>query len=338
MSSKDNIVNEEEKRWIAYLNGEVSQLEYSELDEKKMSDLTGAWENAGTAFSYAVADPDKGWSELQKKLGQPEKILKIKFYKSRFFQYAATLVVTLGIGFGTWQLIKAPKEIAEVPIKWALAETTAHPDSTTRIVLPDGSIVKLNANTKLEYPERFSAHLRTVKLSGEAFFEVTKDSLHPFKIEMANAAVVVLGTSFNVSAYPGADRVEVNVETGKVKLIPLTGERAVGNFAILPAGYRGCLKLSNGELNLAKALSPNYSAWITKVISFQRTPLAEVCTTLENTYHIKFRLEDPEIGKIRYTANFARLDPDYIVEVIARTHHLQVKKEGDEILLAKRRY
>lgn len=338
MSSRDNILNEEEKQWIAYLNGEADLLENSELEEKKRADLTEVWEAAGTALSYSSADPDKGWSELQQKLGQPKKIRKVKFYKSRFFQYAATLVMALGIGFGTWQLIKGPKEIAEIPAKWAVAETNVHPDSPTMVVLPDGSIVKLNANTRFEYPERFSAHLRTVKLSGEAFFEVTKDSLHPFKIEMANASVVVLGTSFNVSAYPSTNRVEVNVESGKVKLIPLTGDSVVGEFAVLPAGHRGWLKVSNGELGQEKALSPNYSAWITKVISFQRTPLAEVCTTLENTYHIKFRLEDPEIGKIRYTANFARLDPDYIVEVIARTHHLQVKKEGDEILLAKRRY
>jgi hypothetical protein len=61
-----------------------------------------------------------------------------------------------------------------------------------------------------------------------------------------------------------------------------------------------------------------------------------VFTVLENTYHLKFRIENNELGKIPYTANFANLDPDYIIDIIARTHHLQVKRNGDEIILAKR--
>jgi ferric-dicitrate binding protein FerR (iron transport regulator) len=174
-----------------------------------------------------------------------------------------------------------------------------------------------------------------VKLSGEAFFEVTRDKTRPFIIETESASVAVLGTSFNVSAYSRAGLVEVNVETGKVKLTQHTEGKSVPKSAILPAGERGLLKIADGEIIQAEILAPNYSAWITKEINFQRTPLAEAFSVLENTYHVKIRMEDSEIGRIPYTANFADMKLDYIVEVIARTHKLEVKRNGDEIVFAR---
>ena len=336
MNNKNNMVTDAENQWIAYLNGEPDVQDYLDLDEKEKADLTAVWEMTGTNFSYAAADPEKGWSNLQIKIESSNTNRSIKLFKSRIFKYAAMIIMFLGIGFATYQLIRRPKIVEDLPIRMAMAETNAHPVSFTLINLPDGSTAKLNANTKIEYPERFASGVRKVRLSGEAFFEVTKDSTRPFRIETTNASVEVLGTSFNVSAYPNADRVEVNVETGKVKLIPNTVGGPYIKFAVLPAGERGWLKVSSGEIGKAETLAPNYAAWLTKMISFQRTPLSEVFAVLENTYHVKFKLENSEIGKISYTANFGDMNLDYIVKVIAHTHHLRVKNNGDEIILTKR--
>jgi len=336
MDFKNNIVSDEEKQWSAYLNGEPNITDYHGGDEKLNNDLTKIWEAMGTKYSYLSADPDKGWRKLQKQIEKSDKQLKTKEFKIRLFKYAASIVMVIGIGFAVYQFVKTPEIIAEAPVIMAFSQTSEHPEAVTTVTLPDGSKVKLNANTKIEYPEQFRHGIRKIKLSGEAFFEVTKDSLHPFRIETLNATVEVLGTSFNVSAYPNDDRVEVNVETGKVKLTSMAKGIKGTKFAVLPAGERGWLKVSEGEVGQARNLAPNYSAWINKVISFQRTPLEEVCKVLENTYHIKFRLENPEIGKIPYTANFADLNSEYVVNVIARTHHLQIKKIGDEIILTKR--
>jgi len=335
MNFNDNIVTEEEIRWAAYLNGEPDRLQGSNPDGRENALLTDVWETTGTHFSYVSANPDHGWNELQNKLEKSNKSLGISLFRRRVFQYAATVVMVVGIGFATYQLMRTPKIVANLPVRMAFAETNAHPSSITRVILPDGSTVQLNADTKIEYPEHFSAGVRKVKLSGEAFFEVIKDSAHPFRIETAKASVEVLGTSFNVSAYPTSDRVEVNVETGKVKLAPIHEDGSPGKCAILPAGERGWLKISAQEIGQAKSVAPNYAAWITKKLSFQRTPLSEVCVVLENTYHIKFKLENSEIGKIPYTANFAEYSPNYIADVIARTHHLKVKKSEDEIIFAK---
>jgi ferric-dicitrate binding protein FerR (iron transport regulator) len=216
-----------------------------------------------------------------------------------------------------------------------VAETETHPVQLTEITLPDGSTVKVNANSRIEYPEHFVGNIRKIKLSGEAFFDVTRDTLRPFIIETVHASVEVLGTSFNVTAYPLAGMVEVNVRTGRVKLTQNTEGALERKSTVLPAGERGWLKVADGEIGVANALAPNYSSWINKKLCFQHTPLSEAFSVLENTYHVKLSMEDPGIGTIPYTANFADQNLESIVEVIARTHHLEVKRVKDEIIFAR---
>lgn len=334
MNFNNTIPTEKENRWTAFLNGEsgISDVSMPEADERE--DFTAVWEATGTRFSYSSANPDQAWLNIHNEMMKSDKGQKYKQLKFRLFKYAAMIVMVAGVGFATYKVIQTPEKQEELPVKMAFTETEAHPVNFTTIILPDGSTVKMNANTRIDYPERFSANIRKVKLSGEAFFQVTRDTLRPFVIETENASVEVLGTSFNVSAYPAARLIEVNVKTGKVKLTQHTNGKSDPQTTILPAGEHGWLKVDNGEMGHSGALAPNYSAWITKELNFQRTPLAEVFSVLENTYHVKIKMENPEIGKIPYTVNFANSKLEYITEVIARTHKLKVKSSGDEIIFA----
>ncbi len=335
MNSNHIIPPEKEARWAAFLNGESEISDVSRQDAEEMDDFTAIWEVAGTSFSNSAANPDQAWLNIQKEISNPDEKLKIRIFNSLFFKYAAMIVVVLGIGFATFKIIKSPEKIVDAPVLMAVANTVAHPANFTVITLPDGTTVKMNASTRIEYPEHFAADIRKVKLSGEAFFEVTRDTLHPFIIETANASVEVLGTSFNVSAYPEAGLVEVNVKTGKVKLTQLAEGNSTSKSAILPAGERGWLNVANGKMGHDMIVTSNYSAWITKEIIFQRTPLTEAFSILEKTYHVKIKIENPEIGKIPYTANFANQELDYIIDVLARTHQLKFVRNDDQIVFAK---
>lgn len=335
MRLNNNILPEKENHWAAFLNGEPDILDFSTPEAEEMDDLTSVWEEVGTSYSHSAANPDQAWLTLQKKMTETDSKSTTRIFKLHIFRYAAMIAVVMGIAFATYKIVKTPGKQLDVAVQMAVAETEAHPANFTVITLPDGSTVKMNASTKIEYPEHFAADVRKVKLSGEAFFEVTRDTAHPFIIETKNASVEVLGTSFNVSAYPEAGLVEVNVKTGKVKLTQHTAGNIADKYAILPAGERGWLKVAEGEIGHEMILSPNYSAWISKEMVFQRTPLAEAFAVLENTYHVKIRMENPEIGRIPYTANFANLKLDYIVEVIARTHKLKVVRNDGKIVFAK---
>ena len=335
MNANHIIPPEKENRWVAFLNGEPDISDFTNSDVEEMDDLTSVWEAAGTSFSNSAANPDQAWLNLQKEMNKPDKKLKIGILKSPVLKYAAMIVMVAGIGFATYKIVKTPAKQLDIPVSMAFAATEAHPANYTVISLPDGSTVKMNASTRIEYPAHFAANVRKVKLSGEAFFEVTRDTAHPFIIETANASVEVLGTSFNVSAYPGAEKVEVNVKTGKVRLTQHATGNIVSKSILLPAGERGWINVADGEVSHELVLAPNYSAWITKEIVFQRTPLAEAFSVLENTYHVTIKMESPEIGRMPYTANFANLKLDYIIDVIARTHKLTVNRNGGEIIFAR---
>jgi len=335
MRLNNNILPEKENHWAAFLNGEPDTLDFSNPEAEEIDDLTAVWEEVGTSYSHSAANPDQAWLTLQKKMSETNGKSTTKIFKLHIFRYAAMIAVVMGIAFATYKIVTTPGKPLDASVQMAVAETEAHPANFTVITLPDGSTVKMNASTKIEYPDHFAGDVRKVKLSGEAFFEVTRDTAHPFIIETKNASVEVLGTSFNVSAYPEAGLVEVNVKTGKVKLTQHTDGNSADKYAILPAGERGWLKAADGEMGHETILSPNYSAWISKEMVFQRTPLAEAFAVLENTYHVKIRMENPEIGRIPYTANFANLKLDYIVEVIARTHNLKVVRNDGEIVFTR---
>ncbi|HEY3388687.1 MAG TPA: FecR domain-containing protein [Prolixibacteraceae bacterium] len=335
MKSNHIIPPEKENRWVAFLNGEPDIIDVSNKEVEEMDDLTSVWEAAGTSFSNSAANPDQAWLNLQKELNKSDRKLKIRTLKSPLLKYAAMIVMAIGIGFVTYKIVNTNDKQVDRPVLMATASTVAHPVNFTVITLPDGSTVKMNANTRIEYPERFAADVRKVKLSGEAFFEVTRDTAHPFIIETDKASVEVLGTSFNVSAYPGAELVEVNVRTGKVKLTQNATGSSAHKSAILPAGERGWINVTDGTIGQDVIISSNYSAWITKEIIFQRTPLAEAFAVLENTYHVKIRMDSPDIGEMPSNANFENQKLDFIIDVIARTHKLKVKRNGDEIVFAR---
>jgi ferric-dicitrate binding protein FerR (iron transport regulator) len=318
----------------AFLNKEPENSDISNLEAVEMENFIATWETIGTAYSHSSADPDKAWANLKNNLAKSEPDLMTRILRSPFFRIAAMFVLVAGIGFATYKAVKNPEKELVVSVNQIVKETEIHPATLTTVSLPDGSVVKLNAGTRIEYPESFGIGNRKVKLAGEAFFNVTRDTLHPFVIETEHASVEVLGTSFNVSAYPDSKIVEIHVETGKVKLTQLAKDNQKANSAILPAGERGWLNIVDGELGQMSINSTNYSSWLTKKISFQRTPLAEAFSVLENTYHVRIIIDSPEIGQMPYTANFADLQLDYIIKVIARTHRLKATRNGDEIIFA----
>ncbi len=335
MQSNTIIPPENETRMTAFLNKEPENSEISNLEIIEMEGFISTWETIGTGYSHSAANPDQAWANLQKKLSKPDLNLKTRIFRSPIFRAAAMIVLVAGIGLVTYKSVQTPQSKLDLPIKQVIAETVIHPASFSVTTLPDGSVVKLNAGTKIEYPEVFGSGKRIVKLAGEAFFNVQRDTLHPFVIETEHASVEVLGTSFNVSAYPNAKIVEVHVETGKVKLTQLLKGKFETNSALLPAGERGWIKIEEGEIGHMPIISKNYSSWITRKVSFQRTPLVEAFSILENTYHVRIVMESPEIGQIPYTANFADLELDYIIKVIARTHQLKATRNGEEIVFAR---
>lgn len=324
-----------EEDWVALLAGEKEITSESEIPaDAEFTDMEEIWDLAGTAHSFRNSDTDLAWSQLSDRLVTEPKTVTIR--KFNLLKYAAIFVALVALSAVTFMLNRNPGKIniefaASTPEMKSI-QTTAKPNELTTVVLPDGSTVKMNANSSLQYPAQFAEGPRKVKLSGEAYFEVIHDAAHPFVVEVNQVVIEDLGTAFTVSAYPEKQKVEVNVTSGSVRL----RETAKNNEAVLSAGWNGKYLREAGKIVVVNELSPNYLAWLTREVSFHRTPLSTVFAELENIYHVNVSFTDPAIAKIAYTANFEKFELEDIVNIIAKTHHLSVSKVEDGFVFASK--
>lgn len=156
------------------------------------------------------------------------------------------------------------------------------------IKLPDGSIAKLNRTSTLSFADGFGETHRQITLSGAAHFDVTSNKNLPFIINTTHSKVSVLGTSFDLSAYP-EEQVELNVTEGSVSF-----ESTIANIQkqIVNAGERAELSKDGKRLIREKRSNKNYSAWWTKQLVFENAPLKEVAKDLEKTYWVDVEIAE----------------------------------------------
>lgn len=163
--------------------------------------------------------------------------------------------------------------------------------------LPDGTAGMLNSGSKLTYSLPFNDE-RQVNLEGEAWFDVKRDENHPFEINAGISTVKVLGTKFNVMAYPAENYVEVVLQEGKVEFINSQGNQ---NVDILPSER---LVFRSGIISKTHADPTKYGAWTEGKMVFNNDPMAEVARRIERWYNVKVVLADKELEKYSFRGTF----------------------------------
>lgn len=223
--------------------------------------------------------------------------------------WAAAMIAILVMAFGWFFLIsdKAPESLQ-----------VATTNNTTEQILPDGTKVFLNYNSKLTYPENFKGDLRTVSLQGEAFFDVKRDAAHPFVIQANGTEIRVLGTSFNVKAYNEAP-VRVDVATGKVRV-----SKNAHRVELVKGQSAEVLKDSIRSLQA----NMNLMGYRTQVYEFNAADLQDVVSSIRAGYHVDVRLSNDKIAQCRLTIRFEKEPVDATLSVIAETLDLSLRKEG----------
>ncbi len=160
------------------------------------------------------------WQQVEQRT-QP--VRRIGWMSAPVWRVAASLVIVAGLGVAgwQWQARKAATESRQTVAnqeKSSLVEEVNRTNEILKIHLSDGSVVSLNRDSRLTYPRNFDAQQRVVHLTGEAFFEVTKNPNQPFLVYANETVTKVLGTSFRIKAYEGAANVTVSVRTGRVSV------------------------------------------------------------------------------------------------------------------------
>ena len=172
--------------------------------------------------------------------------------------------------------------------------------------LPDGTVGWLNSGSSLTYSLPFNDN-RKITLDGEAWFDVVHNEKRPFEVSAGNSKVKVLGTSFNVSAYRGAQFVEVVLQQGKVEFYP---GNLLQKVTMTPSQK---LVFNDGKIDLSITDPSKYKAWTDGKLVFRGDNMTEVAGRIERWYNVKVILADKDLEKFSFRATF---EDDSLEEVL----------------------
>ena len=194
-----------------------------------------------------------------------------------------------------------------------------------QVSLPDNSTVWLNSNSTLYYPEEFKGKTRQVRLEGEAFFDVSKDAKHPFTVQAMDHGIKVLGTQFDVEAYPdNATLFRTTLVSGRVVVTRKEGLRS--HTAALVPGQRYTYNAGTGAASIAYVDTESLTSWRTGRISFSHTSLKDVLAMIGNTFGIRFVVNNAHILDESYTGTFDNLSLDEILSTLEQVTSLRFKQ------------
>lgn len=246
----------------------------------------------------------------------------------RMMQVAAVLLLMLvGGGISQWLM---PGRQSEEP---AMVECFAPYGEQRSEVLPDGSLALLNAGTILIYPSEFRGKKRVVYLSGEANFEVRKNSSSRFTVHAGNIVVEALGTKFNVESYPGSGHIVTTLEEGAVKVYRSC--RPGDAVLIRPSEQLTYLSADDNFLTVKKVNTANYTAWTKGELRFINKPLDEILFALERKFNVRF-LADPNINTAElYSVKYKMHETiDDVIHVLSEImHNVECRREGQTVRL-----
>jgi ferric-dicitrate binding protein FerR (iron transport regulator) len=198
-----------------------------------------------------------------------------------------------------------------------------------QLVLPDGTVARLNAETRVLFPRRFAADERRVLLSGEAYFEVTRDEARPFIVEAPGMEVRVLGTRFNVSAYPLDEARHATLAGGRVE-VSVPGQSPV---TLLPGEQ---LYLRGGQVEKREVNAETYLSWMNGHFVFRDAGLDEIARQLSRWYDAEIVFADETLKEIRFTGGIVRSDPvETLIRAIEATSQARFRVEGKQLVIYK---
>lgn len=207
------------------------------------------------------------------------------------------------------------------------------------IRLADGSTVWLNAGSQLVYPSVFLRERREVVLIGEAYFEVAENPSRPFVVKTAGVSVTVLGTKFDVSAYPEDRYVETVLESGSVRLEVTGGSLLSRNRKVLlKPNQKGTFSREEGVMSLTEVDVSQYISWKDGMLKMEREDLIRVLKKVERYYNVRIELRDPLVGGYLISGKLdLKNSPEEVLNNIRLTVPIDwaKKSNGDFIVVKK---
>lgn len=326
----------------------IDWIESSEANEKYYARLIDSFSSLDATFGdpECVADD----AELEDKFSAIVNKAGIKSNNGaafprlrRLIAYSAAAVLLISIGLNIYfvtrrtSILRGKTEVyANVPVMKRMYTEKGIKGSVT---LPDSSVVMLNSDSWIEYPETFSGQSRNVKFSGEGYFLVTKHPDMPMEVVTAKGMkIVVLGTHFHIKSYKNDDNEQATLFSGKIQVFKEVahGNKKVNEYiAMLPhqtVSFNDTHVVKRGVV----ADTLKMIAWTRSQLLFDYTPLSEVAKMLERWHGVEVRITDRSILNYHITACFRAESIVQIMELLKFTTPIDYKIDGDIVYISRR--
>ena len=197
------------------------------------------------------------------------------------------------------------------------------------LFLPDGTKVLLNAGTTIQYPTQFDRKERIVMLDGEGFFEVAENKQKPFIVRLKGYDVKVLGTVFNVKAYPEMAYSTTSLISGKVILTSYSPDGSIQAEQILHPDETARVDIQTGTITTFRSNDEFQLSWTKGLYKFKDKTFAEIMSELELLYDVTIQIEDEALAKSVYTGSIVLKNTiEEVLKPLGIYNEFRYKKEG----------
>ncbi|MEQ9220392.1 MAG: FecR domain-containing protein [Cyclobacteriaceae bacterium] len=306
-----------------------SLLEQHHVSPKGLKKIDLFWNDPKNKFGK---ESDEVYKDIFKKIEETQKkeITENKFRESRrntfrYLSIAASVAILVGIVYLLPEFNKA-EVITEIPVVTESRRTLA--GQKLQVHLRDGSKVKLNAQSSIEFPKYFSDSSRVVNLKGEAYFEVAEDIDRPFQVVVGNVVVQALGTSFSIRNEKGST--SVYLTSGKVSVTSSKIDDAV----ILAPGEM--VAENNGFFDEINGFDYADIAWVDNVLIFRDASSSQVFQQLEKWYGVDIHVKD-ELARWSFSGQFENEPLKEVLIGIGHSEEFDFEIQNKEVVIKKQR-
>lgn len=305
------------------------QQHITDRNESGLSNLTDEelWVSSAVADDTQQYDVDQAFERFRKRTGLDQSGKQsYKWYRT--WSVAAVAIVLLGLITVTayWQGSRQiQSNFSDIVVEAPLG-------SKTKLTLPDGSTVWLNAGSKMVYSQGFGVSDRRLAFQGEGYFEVEKNDEMPFLVQTHDVNVTVVGTKFNFRNYPEDEEAVVELLEGKVALENQLKEEAV---RYLSPNEKMVLHKATGEMDITSAKVKEATLWTENSLLFDEDLLPDIVRELERSYHVQIEIENEDLKQTRFYGQFNQLEQNIydVLDMLSETGKLKYHEEGKVIYL-----
>ena len=306
------------------------QQHITDRNESGLSNLTDEelWVSSAVADDTQQYDVDQAFERFRKRIGLDQSGRQsYKWYRT--WSVAAVAIVLLGLITVTayWQGSRQiQSNFSDIVVEAPLG-------SKTKLTLPDGSTVWLNAGSKMIYSQGFGVSDRRLAFQGEGYFEVEKNDEMPFLVQTHDVNVTVVGTKFNFRNYPEDEEAVVELLEGKVALENQLKEEAV---RYLSPNEKMVLHKATGEMDITSAKVKEATLWTENILLFDEDLLPDIVRKLERSYHVRIEIENEDLKQARFYGQFNQLEQNIyeVLDMLVETGRLEYQ-EKDKVIYLK---